>query len=156
MVDDGSATVGEVLNLLVRRNLLFRVVPSESAQYRLNVRLGSPEYPQAAGADPSALALKVRRALGDEARSLRIYGSEVVIGRLTAEGTRGRLHLLNYGGRDLEGLRVRLRGSWPGGAAEVAGVGRVVLEDQAAAEGGTEFTVPRLGPYAVVDLPQVP
>src|SRR5947207_15231856 len=77
VVDDGSATTGELLNLLVRRNLLFHIVPSEAAQYRLNVRLGSPEYPQAAGADPSALALKVRRALGDEARSLRIFGSEV-------------------------------------------------------------------------------
>jgi len=156
VVDDGTATVGELLNLLVRRNLLFRIVPSEAAQYRLNVRLGSAAYPQTAGADPSALALKVRRALGDDARSLRIFGSEVVIGRLTAEGARARLHLVNYGGRDLEGLRVRVRGTWPAGSAEVAGLGRVALEEQATIEGGTEFTVPRLGPYAVVDLPAVP
>jgi hypothetical protein len=155
VVDDGSATVGEVLNLLVRRNLLFGIVKGESAQFRVNVRLGTPEYPQDAAADPSALALKIRRQLGDAQRSLRIFGSEVVIGRLTGDGRRTRLHLLNYGGRDIEGVRVRLRGAQPEGEAEVAGRGRVALEDRALIDEGTEFTVPRLGAYAVVDLPPV-
>ena len=153
VVDDGTATVGEVLNLLVRRNLLFRIVKGESAQFRVNVRLGSAEYPQDAAKDPSALALKIRRQLADAQRSLRIFGSEVVIGRLTSDGKRTRLHLLNYGGRDVEGVRVRLRGAPPEGEAQVAGQGRLALEDRAVIDEGTEFTVPRLGAYGVVDLP---
>jgi hypothetical protein len=153
VVDDGSATMGEALNLLVRRNLLFKIVPAPSAQYRVNVKLGTPEFPADAAADPSAFALKVRRQLTDEQRSLRIFGTEIVIGRLTGDGSRMRLHLLNYGGRDTEGVRVRLRGAPPAGEATVAGQGKVALEDRGVVDGGTEFTVPRLGPYGVVDLP---
>ncbi len=153
VVDDGSATVGEVLNLLVRRNLLFRIVKGESAQFRVNVRLGTAEFPQDSAADPSGLALKIRRQLTDAQRSLRIFGSEVVIGRLTSDGRRARLHLLNYGGRDVEGVRVRLRGTYPEGEVQAAGQARLALDDRAVIDGGTEFTVPRLGTYAVVDLP---
>ena len=121
----------------------------------MNVRLGTAEYPQGAAADPSALALKIRRQLTDEQRSLRLFGSEVVIGRLATDGARARLHLLNYGGREIEGLRVRLRGSYPEGEALVAGAGRLALADRSLAFDGTEFTVPRLGAYGVVDLPAV-
>ena len=155
VVDDGSATMGEALNLLVRRNLLFKIVPAPSAQYRVSVKLGTPEFPPDAAADPSAFALKVRRLLTDEQRTLRIFGTEVVIGRLTGDGSRLRLHLLNYGGRDTEGVRVRLRGTHPDGEANVAGQGKVGLEDRGIVDGGTEFTFPRLGPYGVVDLPAV-
>lgn len=155
VVDDGSPPLGELLNLLVRRNLLFRVVKLASPQFRINVQLGTSEYPQSAAGDPSALALKIRRQLTDEQRALRIFGSEVVIGRLTRDAFRLRLHLLNYGGREIEGLRIRLRGSYPEGAAFVAGQGRVMLEELVVAEGATEFTLPRLGPYGVVDLPAV-
>jgi hypothetical protein len=153
VVDDGSATMAEALNLLVRRNILFRIVPEPSAQYRVNVKLGTPEFPADAAKDPSAFALKVRRLLTDEQRTLRIFGSEVVIGRLTGDGSRMRLHLLNYGGRDTEGVRVRVRGTHPEGEARVAGLGTVPLQDRGVVDGGTEFTVPRLGPYGVVDLP---
>ena len=95
----------------------------------------------------------MRRQLTDEQRSLRIFGTEIVIGRLTGDGSHLRLHLLNYGGRDTEGVRVRLRGAHPDAEARVAGQGTVVLEDRGMVDGGTEFTVPRLGPYGVVDLP---
>ena len=155
VVDDGSATMGEALNLLVRRNLLFRIVPAPSAQYRVNVKLGTPEFPADAAADPSAFALRVRRQLTDEQRALRIFGTEVVIGRLMGDGSRMRLHLLNYGGRETEGVRVRLRGSHQGGEANVAGQGKVPLEELGIVDGATEFTVRRLGPYGVVDLPAV-
>lgn len=155
VVDDGSAPLGEVLNLLVRRNLLVKVVKAPSPDFAVNVKLGTREYPLKEAGEPSALALKIRRQLGDEQRALRIFGSEAVIGRLTGDGTRTRLHLLNYGGRELEGLRVHLRGSFPEGEAYVAGAGRVGLEERAVVEGGTEFTVPRLGAYGVVDLPPV-
>jgi hypothetical protein len=90
--------------------------------------------------------------LTDERRSLRIYGSEVVIARLTGNGERVRLHLINYGLREIAGLRIRLRGSYTAGDALVAGVGRVALEDRFVADGATEFSLPRLTIYAVVDL----
>jgi hypothetical protein len=77
----------------------------------------------------------------------------VVIGRLTSDGSRARLHLLNYGGREIEGLRIHLRGSFAQGEALVAGQGRVGLEEHAVVDGATEFTVPRLGVYGVIDLP---
>jgi hypothetical protein len=152
IVDDGSPVTGEAMNLLARRNLLFEIVKAPSARYPLNIAIGSPEYPAQEAADPSAFAQKVRQRLGDNNRSLRIYGSEVVIGRLTADGSRARLQLLNYGGRDIEGLRVRLRGIWSLSAVHVSGVDATVLSDLAAADGFTEFSVPRLTTYGVIDL----
>jgi hypothetical protein len=152
VVDDGSPLLAESLNLLVRRNVLFRIAKQPVPQLRVTVKLGTPEYPQGDAADPSALALKIRRQLGDEQRSLRIFGSEVVIGRLTGDATRLRLHLLNYGGREIEGLRVRLRGSFVEDAAWASGPGRVALEDVTRTEGATEFSLPRLETYAVIDL----
>jgi hypothetical protein len=152
IVDDGSAVTSEVMNLLSRRNLLYRIVRRPSPQLPLNIVIGSRAYPRKAAADPSAFALRVRRDLTDERRSLRIYGSEVVIARLTGNGERVRLHLINYGGRNIEGLRVRLRGSYRTGDAMVAGVGRVTLDDHVVAEGATEFSLPRLTTYGVVDL----
>ncbi|PYQ00918.1 MAG: hypothetical protein DMF83_26960 [Acidobacteria bacterium] len=155
VVDDGSAPLGEVLNLLVRRNLLIRIVKVPSSDFGINVKLGTKEYPLKEAGEPSALALKIRRQLTDEQRALRVFGSEVVIGRLASDGSRARLHLLNYGGREIEGLRIHLRGSFPPGEALVAGQGRVALEERAVVDEATEFTVPRLGAYGVVDLPAV-
>jgi hypothetical protein len=152
LVDDGSAQTGEVMNLLSRRNLLYRIVRRASPQFPLNVVIGSRAYPRLATADPSAFALRVRRDLTDERRSLRIYGSEVVIARLTGNGERVRLHLINYGSREIGGLRIRLRGSYTAGDALVAGLGRVALEDRVVADGATEFSLPRLTIYGVVDL----
>jgi hypothetical protein len=152
VVDDGSAVTGEVMNLLARRNLLFQVVQAPSARFRLNIVIGSREYPAEDAADPSAFALKIRRLLTDEQRTVRIYGSEVVIGRLTGDGRRVRLHLINYGGRDIEGLRVRLRGAYAAGDAYVAGAGHVSLQDHVVADEATEFSLPRMGAYAVIDL----
>ena len=152
VVDDGSAMTGEVMNLLARRNLLFQVVRSPTPQFAINIAIGSAAYPRQEAADPSAFAQKIRLQLTDERRALRIYGSEVVIGRLTGDATRTRLHLLNYGGREIEGLRIRVRGAYRPGQAQVAGAGRITLEDQVVAEGATEFSLPRLTTYAVIDL----
>jgi hypothetical protein len=153
VVDNGSPFLPEVLNLLARRNLLFKLVPQPSPEFRTNVTIGAPEYPEREAADPSAFALKIRRQHRDDQRALRIFGSEGIIGRLTADATRARLHLLNYSGRELEGLRIRIRGTYPKGEARVAGVGRLPLEDYTLDDGATEFTIPRLGAYGVVDLP---
>jgi hypothetical protein len=150
-IDDGSPEAGEVMNLLIRRNLLFRIVPAPDPSLDLNVRLGAPEYPRAAAANPSEFAAVIRRKLTDEKRLLRVYGSEVVVARLMGEKSRARVQLLNYGGKTVEGLRVRVLGTYksarlyaPGPAPE--------LSDFTAADGATEFSVPALGPYAIVDL----
>jgi hypothetical protein len=152
IVDDGSAMTGEVMNLLARRNLLFQVVQAPSPRFPINIRIGTPEYPREEAADPSAFAQKIRRQLTDEQRALRVYGSEVVICRLTADAGRARLHLLNYGGREIEGLRIRVRGTYGDGEVHVVGAGRLALEDRVVSGGATEFTVPRIATYAVVDL----
>ena len=152
IVDDGSAITGEVMNLLARRNLLFRVLQPQSPRPDGTIRIGTPEYSREEAADPSAFALKIRRQLTDERRTLRVYGSEVVVGRLTGDAGRARLHLINYGGREIEGLRIRLRGMYGDGEAYVAGAGRLPLQDQVVAAGVTEFSVPRIVTYAVIDL----
>jgi hypothetical protein len=152
VVDDGAAGTGEIMNLLARRNLLFEIVRAPAPRFKINVAIGSPAYPRAEAADPSAFALKIRRQLTDEARTLRVYGSEVVICRLLSDGARARLHLVNYAGRDIEGLRVRLRGAYRTGEAQVAGTGSVPLTDQTTTDNTTEFSIPRLGVYGVVDL----
>jgi hypothetical protein len=152
VVDDGSPVTGEVMNLLARRNLLFKVVKAPSPEFRINVSVGKPEYPVEEAADPSAFAQKIRRQLTDEQRTVRIYGSEVVICRLTGDAQRLRMHLLNYGGSEIQGLHIRLRGSVRPRDAFVAGVGRVELQDQVAANGATEFSIPRLTTYAVIDF----
>jgi hypothetical protein len=152
VVEDGTPITGEVMNLLARRNLLYEIVKAPSSRFRINIAVGSREYPVQDAADPSAFALKIRRQLTDEQRTLRIYGSEVVIGRLTGDAARIRLHLINYAGREIDGLRVRIRSASAAGHAFAFGAGRVELMDYAVADGATEFSLPRLGVYAVIDL----
>jgi hypothetical protein len=152
VVDDGSPVTAEVMNLLARRNLLFEIEKAPSTRHRINVVIGSAQYPQQDASDPSAFAQKIRTQLTDEQRSLRIYGSEVVLARLTSDGKRARLHLINYGGREIEGLRVRVRGPYQNGEANIAGTGKSALQDQVVAEGAIEFSLPKIAAYAVVDL----
>ena len=152
VVDDGTPPVAEILNLMARRSLLFKVVRKEAPDVALNVRIGSKEFPRKEAQDPEAFALSVRRRLTDENRSLRLYGSEVVLARLVRDAGRARLHLLNYGGRMIDGLRVRLLGSWVPDEAHVFGQAPTPAEDVVRAGGATEFSLGLLGPYAVVDL----
>jgi hypothetical protein len=150
-IDDGSPEAGEVMNLFTRRNLLFRIVSAPDANLDLNVRLGAPEYPRSAAANPSEFASMVRRKLTDEKRLLRIYGSDVVIGRLTGDQSKPRLHLLNYGARKVEGLRVRLLGEYKSASLSMPS-GDAKVSDLVAAGGTTEFTIPALDTYAMIDL----
>ena len=150
--DDGSPLVGEVLNLMARGNLLFEIVREPAPDVPLNVRIGSKEFPRKDAQNPGAFALSVRRRLTDERRSLRLYGSEAVLGRLLRDASRARLHLLNYAGRPIEGLRVRLLGSWAPPKVLAFGEGRAVVEDYVKGDGATEFSLATLGAYAVVDL----
>jgi hypothetical protein len=155
VIDNGSPLAGEVMNLLARRNLLFRVSPTPLSQFPINIELGTKEYPKKEATDPSLFALKIRRQLTDEQRRLRIYGSEVVICRLTGDDSRVRLHLLNYGGREIAGLRIRLRGAYAKGEAFVAGSGRTELTDYVNTDDTTEFSLPKMGTYALIELPTV-
>ena len=152
IVDDSSAETGEVLNLLTRRNLLFRVVAAPDPKYDLNVEIGSKEYPKALATDPSSFAALIRQKLTDDKRLLRIFGSDVVLGRMTGDQERVRVHLLNYGGGAVDGLRVRVRGVYRSGALAALGVKHAALSDFGVSDGGTEFTIPEMGVYAVVDL----
>ena len=145
VVDDGSESTAEVLNLLARRNLLFRVLMAPDPQFELNV---TPKDV----ADPYEYATELRRKLGDDHRWVRLYGSEVVLARLTGDGPRARLHLLNYSHRPVLGLRVRVRGEWKIESSAIYGYDKAAPQEFAVREGGTEFTVAEMGPYAVFDL----
>jgi hypothetical protein len=79
-VDDGSPQSGEFMNLLVRRNLLFRVVKNPDPKLDLTVNLGRRNIPCRKLGIPSLLAEKVRSNLTDAKRLLRLYGSEVGCG----------------------------------------------------------------------------
>ncbi len=144
VIDDGSESTGEILNLLARRNLLFKIV-SVADPTRLNLNI----KPDATAAqNPSMFAQRIRGQLTDEKRLLRIYGSEVVLGRLTGDGARARLHLLNYDSRrSVPGVRVRVLGVY----SKVAGV-EAPLQDIRSDQVATEFTVPEVNVYSVIDL----
>jgi len=152
VIDDGSEDTGELMNMLSRRNLLYRIVTAPDPHLDLNIRLGSKEYPKSEAADPSGLAQKIRAELTDEKRLLRVYGSEVVIARLVGTGDRVRIHLLNYANRPVTGLRVRVLGNYPSWQVAAYDKPDLKLEDFAAADGATEFTVPEMSTYAVIDL----
>jgi hypothetical protein len=154
VIDDQHPLVGEVMNLLARRNLLFTAVPAPSPRFPINIRVGSKEYPEEEAADPSNFALKVRRQLTDDRRTVRIYGSETVLCRLTGDETRIRLHLLNYRGGKVDGLRIRLLGAFRKGQARGDQIGEIPLDNFTVSTGSTEFTIPAFNVYAVIDLPR--
>jgi hypothetical protein len=156
VVDDGSPEIPEVLNLLARRNILYQVAAKPPrADGGLVVRIGKKPFKRDAAADPDAFALKVRQAIGDEKRSIRLYGTEVVIARVEGDGTRRRVHLLNYSGRPIEGVRVRLRGRWS--LPQVRALGEeAVGEDYALGADATEVSVSAVVSYAVLDFARVP
>ena len=151
-IDNGSEDAGELLNLLSRRNLLYRVVRAPDPKLRINVKPTSD--------DPHLFAAKVREQIHDDQRSLRVYGSEVVLCRLTADASHTRVHVLNYGvvnyGRNpVQGVRLRVRGTYTGHklyAPETIPDASKPLTDYASADGFTEFSIPVLGAYAVIDL----
>jgi len=153
-MDDGSAAAGEVVNMLVRDNLLFKLVSRPDPRLKLTVRLGSKEFPLEDARNPGMMAHEIRARLTDEKRSLRVYGSAVVVARLTALPDGLRVHLLNYAGaeRKVDGLRVRVLGRYAGHHLAAAGSPREELLDYTVEPDATEFTLPELKTYAVIDL----
>ncbi len=154
VIDDGTDVTGELMNLLTRMNLLYRIEKNPDRNFAVNVRLGTASYPAEEAANPSFVAHKIRSQIGDDSRSLRIYGSEVVIGRLLTGPHQARVFLLNYAGRPVLGLRVRIRGIYSKAELHVAGATAEQPADFAHDEVATEFSVPELGAFAVIDLPR--
>ena len=85
VVDSPSPLMDEVLNLLTRRNLLYKVVPAPDRTLDLTVQLGTPDFPAEAAANPYEFAARVRAKLGDDKRLVRLYGTSTVIARLTGD-----------------------------------------------------------------------
>jgi hypothetical protein len=152
LVDDGSPMLGEIMNLLSRRNLLFTTQADNQGQLKLVVELGTPDFPRAAAANPAEFSNLVRKRLTDANRSLRIYGSETVIGYLLSDGQRARLHLLNYGSDPVEMFRVRTKGLWKVDRVRSFALANAAVEEVEHYDKGTEFTVPILPLYAVIDF----
>jgi hypothetical protein len=152
ILDDGSDETGEVMNLMSRHNLLYRIVSAPDPKFDLNVRLGSPDYPKSEAEDPAFLAQKIRAQLGDDKRLLRVYGSEVVIARLLADGDHARVHLLNFSRRHVLGLRVRVLGEYTRQKLFAPGNADPALTDVAVKDGATEVTLPEMRTYAIIDL----
>jgi hypothetical protein len=153
-IDDGSPASGEVMNLLVRGNLLFKLASSPDRNVKFTVRFGSKEYPAEDARNPKIMAQQIRTNLTDERRSLRIYGTAAVVGRLTGLDGHVRLHLLNYSGaaRKVDGIRVRVLGNYPKHKLSAAGSTSGELLDYTLEPDATEFTLRELQTYAVIDL----
>jgi hypothetical protein len=153
-IDDGSPESGELMNLLVRRNLLFRLVTNPDPKLDITVKLGMPEYPKAEAANPSVLAEKVRSNLGDEKRLLRLYGSEVVVGCLVSAPSSDTLFLINYGATrvPVHGIRIRVLGKYSGAKASGFGAPAESPLDVARDAKSIEFTLQELGTFAVISL----
>jgi hypothetical protein len=154
-IDDGSAASAEVMNLMVRDNLLFDIVRSSQPTFKLLVRLGSKQYPEKDAKDADTIVHKIRANLTDSKRSLRIFGTSVVIARLTAEPNNLRLHLLNYGAAAhtrVGAFRVRVLGRYSKSTIHSFESPDEQLVDYEPQSDATEFTVPELKTYAVVDL----
>ena len=120
VVDDRSPAMAEVLNLLTRRNLLYRIVSAPDPALDVTVRLGTADFPTESAANPSDFAARVRAKLGDDMRLVRLYGTSSVVAHLVGNGKQVRLYLLSYGGRrgggaqargqQAQGIRVRVLG----------------------------------------------
>lgn len=154
VVDDGSETMAEVLNMLTRRNLLYRVVTKPDAKLDLTVRLGTPDFPKESGDDPSDFATRVRAKLGDDKRLVRLYGTNTAIVHFSGDDKRARLVLLSYSrNRVQQGLRVRVLGRYkPVKLAAFGAASGAQLTDQENPGNATEFSVPQFSTIAIVDL----
>jgi hypothetical protein len=160
VVDSQSPILPEILNLLARRNLLYKVVPAPDRSLDLTVQLGSADFPEASAANPSEFAARVRGKLGDDKRLVRLYGTSSVMAHLTGDAKAARLYLLSYGGSRRQqaagaqqGIRVRVLGRYrPLNVAAYDAPVDAALIDVDNPGNATEFTLPPLRTLAIVDL----
>lgn len=156
VVDDGTPLVGEVLNLLTRRNLLYHVVQPPQGHEDLTVRLGSPDFPRDEAKNPYQFADHVRAKLTDDKRLVRIYNTTATIVRLTGDDQQVRLHLLNYTTMPVKDVRIRLLGRYGQSPLMLSNGGPGTMVDYYLDKEATEFTIPSLARYAVIDMKKVP
>jgi hypothetical protein len=152
LLDDGSAEIDEVMNLLVRRNLLFQTVGSAEAWKGMLVRIGTPEYTKEMASNPYEFAAIVRSRVQDDRRLVRLYGTTTTLAMLYGGERRSRLHLIQYGRNPVAGMRVRVLGRFPRVIIAALGNRCVPAEDLTVDASSTEFTIPEFRNYAVVDL----
>jgi hypothetical protein len=147
-------SMSEVWNMLTRRNLLYRRLREPDPALDLNVRVGDPDFPESALADPGDFAARVREKLGDDRRLVRLFGTTTTIARLTGDGQRARLILLSYSrNRRQQDVRIRLLGRWdPAAFAPFGTPADASLTDVEHVDGATEFTIPEFSTIAIVDL----
>lgn len=158
VVDDRSPDMSEVLNMLTRRNLLYRVV-SAPDQVLLTVQRGSADFPPDSAKNPSDFAARVREKIGDDNRLVRVYGTTTVIVHLTGDRERARLFVLAYGGnrrrqgREQQNVRIRVLGRYtPASFAAYEAAPEAKLIDLEHPGAATEFSLPPFTTYAIVDL----
>ncbi len=144
VTDDGSDAAGEALNLLSRRNLLFTTKPGAKADLKLKADKSIT--------NPYDFAQEARQKLGEDKRLVRLYGSEITIADLRREGNKVRLSLIQYGRRPSDAPRIRVRGHYSNVRALVYGTGEMQVTDLTTDGAYTEFTLPSLPLYAVLDL----
>jgi hypothetical protein len=158
VVNSPSPLLNEVLNLLTRRNLLYKVVPAPDRSLDLNVQLGTADFPLEAAANPYEFAARVRAKLGDDRRLVRLYGTSTVMARLTGDQSRARLYLLSFGSRrqqdaGAQAMRVRVQGRYqPAKFAAYGGTPDATVSDVRHPGTTTEFWVPDFNTCAVIDL----
>jgi hypothetical protein len=154
VIDDRSLPLDEALNMLTRRNLLFRLVKQPDPTLAFTVRPGSEEFPRESLRNPNDFAARVREKLGDDRRLVRIFGTNTVIARLTGDTQHVRLVLLSYSrNRQQQDVRIRLLGNYePTALAAYAAPADARLEDVQHVDGATEFSVPFFNTIAIVDL----
>ncbi len=152
VVNDGSPDSGEVLKLLIRRNLMAVPVSSTGPAPPFTVKLDTPEYPRESAKNPAAFAAGVRSRLGDEKRLLRVYGTDVVLAHFETGDGHARVHLLNYSNREVQGARIRVLGRYRMDGYYALAQPETSVQDFAVNAGATEFTIPSLTRYAVIDL----
>lgn len=141
--DDGSEAASEALNLLSRRNLFYQSGVTKAA---LHLRLTRDI------ANPYEFMQEARQKLTDEKRILRLFGSEITLAEVRRDTTRVRIHLINYGTRAVESLRLRLEGRYSAITARVFQAPGAQLTDVTPDGAFTEFSLSRLPVYAVIDL----
>jgi hypothetical protein len=154
IVDDGTPAMGEVLNMLTRRNLLYRVVAQPDRRLNLTVQLGTPDFPKDAASNPSEFAARVRAKLGDDNRLVRLYGTTTAIVHLTGAEARARLYVLSYSrNRNQTGLRIRLARRYETtGFAAYGATSDSKVTDLKHPGKTTEFSLPAFSTIAIVDL----
>lgn len=161
VVVDRLEPVGEVMNLLARRNLPFAVIPRKDASVesfalvivvgQQPLRIKGPIMVERKDVvDPSAFAAEVRKTLGDR-RLYHLTNAETVISRpLRQENGGVALHLINYAIDPVRDVRVRLLSIGKFSRAQLSAPDRDKPEDLPIQNG--EFAVPELRISAVILL----